>query len=272
MSNLTEKAQEAFEVVLRRFESGDLGPMIELAQMDFPDDAPARNRTMLNGLWGFLMTGSYDTRTYKQWQAVGRQVKRDEVAGFILGPRNIRVDEVDAKGKKTGKKKTICVGFRAIAVFAYNQTEGEELEFYAKQNSQPLPPLMEVAERLGIKVEYGFIPGAYGSFAPGQDKITMGAIGEGAKKVWWHELAHAVHKRVDDQYKKRSYAEGEVIAELTAAVLAEMYGFNTTGYSWNYIKHYTDDPFEAIKTLTDVVEAVLGLVLNTAKEAGVEFA
>src|SRR5262245_703634 len=74
-----------------------------------------RNRFIL------ALKGIADARGYKQWVEVGRTVKKGEKAHFILAPC--------VKKKKTDDtpdedEKRIVYGFRAIPVFALEQTEG----------------------------------------------------------------------------------------------------------------------------------------------------
>ncbi len=76
--------------------------------------------------WGnqllMLLNRFTDARTFKQWQEVGRSVKKGEKAFYILGP--IPKTVLD---KETGEERKIVVGFKGIPVFGLEQTAGEPL-------------------------------------------------------------------------------------------------------------------------------------------------
>ena len=70
------------------------------------------------------LAGHADARGFRQWQEVGRWVRKGEKSFTILAPvlKTVR-DEA------TGKEKEALLGFRGIPVFGFGQTDG-----------RPLPP------------------------------------------------------------------------------------------------------------------------------------
>ena len=77
-------------------------------------------------------------------------MKKGSRAFYILGPI-VRQKEVE--DEITHEKKVIhfVSGFKAIPVFSVEDTDGQDLPVY-----KPLdpPPLLDVAEKWGLKVQY----------------------------------------------------------------------------------------------------------------------
>ncbi|NBD36008.1 MAG: M48 family peptidase [Chloroflexi bacterium] len=253
---LSTKAQASLNRVIEQFQSGDLSPLVEVARIRrHPDDhRPFDAWSFSNQVLAFIQTGSVDCRGYRQWQQAGRHVRKGERASYILGPRHTKITD-----EETGEEKLILTGFISIAVFADHQTEGEPLPEFDYQ-PEALPPLVEVATSLGIPVTYEPLPpDRLGQYTPKQDAI---ALGTHDPEAFFHELAHAIHYRVNPKVKPgRDKAGKETVAELTATVLMHLYGLgDRTGNCWSYIQSYASDPLVAItKALADI-EQVLAFI------------
>src|SRR5688572_6647202 len=57
-------------------------------------DAPSRRWSLANRLL-MLKAGTFDARGFRQWQHVGRKVRKRERAFHILGPRTVKRAETD---------------------------------------------------------------------------------------------------------------------------------------------------------------------------------
>lgn len=244
---LSAKAQAAMNRVIKRFKSGDLSPVTEMARIRLDPDAPASKWSFNNRVLSYAQTGSLDCRGYRQWQSVGRQVQKGERSAFIFGP--IVVPDKD------DPEKTRLVGFRGIPVFGYHQTGGDKLSLQYEPKEPP--PLMDVAERLGIAVRWGPMLGALGSCETDGEQLT---IGDGRPQVFFHELAHACHAKLNGKLEGGQHEGQETVAEFTAAVLSEMYGIHHDGNAWKYISLYSDDPVKAVFKALSTVEKVLELI------------
>jgi hypothetical protein len=122
------------------------------------------------------------------------------------------------------------VGFRTIPVFRYEDTEGTDLPVYTPRDP---PPLLEVAANFGMQVTYQQLaPGVLGVTDHTSKTITLATE---SWDVFFHELAHAIHRTFQPKTGHGQEPEAETIAQLVAATLARVYGKPTDGFSWTYI-------------------------------------
>lgn len=134
---------------------------------------------------------------------------------------------------------------------------------------EELPPFLDVAEKMGIKVRWkpAYIP-AYGYYRLSDKTITLCSQDY---VVYFHELAHAIHDTIEPLNKVPD-DKAEVVAELTAAILAEMVGVK--GYevqSYNYIMRYVDGKdskamMKAITGVLNLIEQIVGKVIGYSSE------
>src|SRR5215813_5207722 len=100
--------------------------------------------------WGnqllVVLHGFTDARGFRQWEQVGRKVKKGERAFYILGPVSKKLVDED-----TGEERTIIVGFREIPVFGLEQTEGRPVADNDPDTERWVEslPLLDVAKRWG---------------------------------------------------------------------------------------------------------------------------
>jgi hypothetical protein len=185
-----------------------------------------------------LLAGTSDARGFRQWTEVNRFVNKGAKAFWILGPvvKKVKTGSSipDEDGdQKEGAFKEVLVGFRTIPVFRLEDTSGQELPTYLPRN---LPPLMGVAERFGMKVQYARLaPGMYGATDHISKTITLAT--EDAD-VFFHELAHAIHRSFEPKMAHGQEPEAETIAQLVAATLARLYDRPADNFSWSYIASY----------------------------------
>lgn len=207
---------------------------------------------------GNLMIMAYighteDARTFKQWQAVNRYVKRGSKAFNIFAPL---VRKVNNGADNDSEDDYIVLGFKALPVFRIEDTEGEAVP-RADYTPPEMPPFYDVAEKLGLTVNWQAYNGrAYGCFNPGTKTITLGS--EDAF-IYFHELAHAVNATFTDLRKDLNRAE--IVADFTAAVLCELQGISGYQYqTYEYIKCYCRE-----KNDNAVIKAVMGILNEAAK-------
>ncbi len=276
---ITEKAKEALNRLLEMFKTGDLPQAVarttiaaKTGQTAKPSDKWSLGNRLL-----MLAAGTEDARGFNQWQEIGRYVKKGAKAIYILAPitkkKLVRRTETDLE---TGEiqvieeERMVITGFRGVPVFRYEDTEGRPLPEADYDPPEP-PPLFDVAKRFVGDVKYKpFIGRYYGYFNPAKREIVLNTHDA---STFFHELAHAVHHTIKPGgLKGGQHADQEIVAEVVAAALCEMYGFK--GYiwhGWQYVKAYSSqDDQQALKAVMGVlaeVEKVLEIILNVVEEA-----
>jgi hypothetical protein len=171
--NFFGKAQQAPAEVLEAFENPKALPE-PLAQVFIRrrDNIPCRRWSWRNQLL-VALHGSLDARGYRQWEEVGRHVKRGERAFYILAPVTRKlVDEA------TGEEREVVVGFRGVPVFGYEQTEGKPFPASDPEAGRwiELLPLLDAAKRWGLSVEVFDGEGAGCLLAQGDAVVGVPAV------------------------------------------------------------------------------------------------
>ena len=209
-----------------------------------------------------LFAGTDDARGFRQWQEVNRWPRKGSRAFYIFGPV-IRTKEVEDEKTHEVKEEAYLAGFRLIPVFRFEDTDGKDLPVYKPRD---IPPLMDVAEKFGLKVQYEQLYGKYGQ-ASYDDKTIKLATEDW--DVFFHELAHQVHRTFAPKNTHGEDPEAEAIAQLVSGTLARLYGRPADEWTWNYIAHYSENKTpEAVGRLCLKVlqrtEKALKLILETA--------
>lgn len=225
-----------------------------LDPLDAPQNAYSRmNRILL------AIQGSYDARGNAAWRKLNKFPMNWSKQVFIMMPKTIKIHD-----KENEEEKTITTGFFFKGLYDVENTYGGSKVEYVKNAPKELPPLHDVAEKWNIKIEYKVDPRGYGCYIPAKNTIQLGTAN---KCTFWHELAHAAHKKIDGQLKAGQDPQQEAIAQLSAGVLAQMYGEKMDLYTYEYIKHYAkDDPKKAMQLISKVLNKtgqVLELILET---------
>jgi hypothetical protein len=220
-----ERANVELDKIIRLFSTTQLPDLCAAALINAPERTSSK--------WSFgnqllvLLAGTADARGYRQWQDVGRHVKAGARAFRILGPVFVKKH---LEGEDSEEEIDVLVGFRAIPVFRYEDTEGAELPIYKPRDP---PPLLSLAERFGMKVNYlRLSAGVYGLTDYERSVITLATEDW---TVFFHELAHAIHRSFEAKTGHGQEPEAETTAQLVAATLARLYGRPADGFSWTYI-------------------------------------
>ncbi len=264
--------QEASEKLLEMFKTQEFGPQLALTiikrRADDPTNSlPCMKWSIGNHMLMWLLGKTDVAATLLQWRNLNRRVVKGAKAFPILSP--ITYKKKKKKDDGTEEEIVMVKGFRAVPVFAIEQTIGVDLNVPDYKPPQ-LPPLYKAAERLNISVYWKPLSrAAYGYYRPGDNSITLSSTDY---VVWFHELAHAVRETLADTNADAD--REEIIAETTASVLMEMQ-FGNHSYqeqAYNFIKYYCADksPEFVIKTVMGVlkdVEEVINKILDAADEA-----
>jgi len=248
-SKFTAKAEASLSKLIKRFEDGTVAKCCAVATFPSPNFPSAK--WSINNRWtAFLQTGEIDCRGFRQWEQVGRKVKKGSKAAYILRPKMIKVE-------KDGKEEMKLVGFGTVAVFSVTDTDGEKLDY--EKPVVPDLPLLDVAEKWGVKVHAHFANGKYYGSTDGEANIILCTPEE---KTFFHELCHVAHAKIKGGLKNGQVAKQEIVAELGAQVLAGLLGrgeTDTSGNSLRYVKRYAD------KSGKNVLDVCLSVLSETAE-------
>ena len=260
------KAEEAAKQILAAFQSGDLPKALAPVFVRRKDDVPCRSWSWSNQLLTALR-GHSDARGYRQWQAVGRHVKKGEKSFAILAPLTKKLETTD---KQTGEKtdRVAVFGFKSAAVFGLAQTDGDPLPPPDPDVARWIDslPLIDVARQWGLSVEAysGRNGAAQGWYRHGQSI----ALGVENLSTWTHELLHAADDRLGKLTERGQHWRSETVAELGDAILLEILGHETDadrGGCWEYVSRYAKDAkLERQRVLKRTCDSV-ALILDTAE-------
>ncbi len=265
------RAEEAAQRILAAFEAGNLPKALAPVFIRRKDDVPCRQWSWSNQLLTALM-GYSDARGFRQWQAVGRSVKKGAKGFPIMVPMVGKRDKTDAETGETIEAKYVR-GFSHTVVFGLEQTEGADLPpadpaVAAWIESLPLP---EVARSWGLKVTaYSGRPNApQGKYRHGHSI----ALGVENLSTWAHELLHAADFRLGELKENGQHWRSETVAELGGAILLEIIGQAEQadrGGCWSYVKAYADaagiEPITACQRCLKRTCDAVALILDTAEQ------
>lgn len=261
-----EKIKATLGKILQLFKEGNIPKAISIVTFP-PFDVPSNQWSLCNKLIMFY-SGTSDARGFQQWHKTGRHIQKGEKAFYIFGPRMKKQNQEseNAETETEDAKQYVLAGFIPIAVFAVEQTEGEPLAY--EKIELPKLPLMEKAQEWGIDVKgIAFQGRYYGSFHQGEtEKIRLATPHE---KVFFHEIAHAAHKRVKGILQPGQDPKQEIVAELSAQALSQMVGKeleSTLGNSYEYIESYSKQIKKSVEkaclSVISDVEKVLKTILE----------
>lgn len=271
MPTRKERAQETLTRLVDAFESGELAANIatihRIKRHPGDDPPPSASWSMTNNLL-MLLSGTADARGIRQWNKAGRKVTKGSSAFYILAPRTVKKDKAkaelfDAEITDAGPD-TICIGFIGVPVFRFEDTDGEEIPTFDYTPTAP-PPLADVAEAMGLPVEY--LPA--NEHSPNGVYMHTGSITlmTHEERTFFHELAHAAHDAIG-LLRGRQKWQREIVAELAAAVIGELYGLrDRLNHSAHYIEQHAPDGHDIGRACASVladVEKVLDYIMDKA--------
>ena len=251
----------------------------QFAKQDFPAEVGwqlIRRRSGLHAVpsdswspgnrWIMLACGTTDARGFGQWHQAGRRVIPGSKALYICAPNTRKIKSDDDDDPEAAR--TIVAGFRWIPVFRLSDTTGQPVAS-ADYTPQILPPLFEVATKLGASVKWQPFDGkALGRYRPSSKEIVLS---DQTALTYYHELMHHLDSQVEPIRPGR-LAEAELVAEFGGSVLCAMQGI--TGYesgSYRYLRSYADgkEPETVLRSVMAVaarVEKLVEIVLSAAEQ------
>ena len=266
MSERVTKVQKVLQGILEKFKTGDVPKAIVYSMFPFKG-TPSDRWSYINRMIMFL-SGTDDARGIRQWNRVGRSVKRGSKAIYILVPYFVK------RRIHPGEEEEALRGFMAKPVFGVEDTEGEPLD-YEKEIPLPDLPLLERAKEWGVTVStISPYPKFLGVYLSDVKEIVIATPEE---IVFFHELSHAAYEMSIGKLKPGQRWDQEIIAELSAQALCHLIGKqpnNNLGNTYRYIESYADSaglkPVSACLKVIDDVERVLNFILGKEVNKHVE--
>ncbi|UPW02915.1 ImmA/IrrE family metallo-endopeptidase [Rhodococcus pyridinivorans] len=230
---------------------------------------------------------------YKQWQALGRQVEKDQTGYQILAPvtgRFASANPADAdswrrlgKGEKPRAGEVVrtrMVGVRPAYVWDASQTAGGPIP------EPPTPKLLEgqapvrLWDGLAAQVEAagftvlqvpheGMIHGANGMTDYTANTVAVRENMDPAAQVKTlaHELGHVLLHGPDAEEARQHRGIGEVEAESVALMVGAAHGMDTSGYTIPYVSSWAarvdgKEPVEVVKATGERVRKTALAILD----------
>jgi hypothetical protein len=191
----------------------------------------------------------------KSWNELGRHVKKGEKAIKIFAPifKNVNVTR---KNEVTGKDEDVvtkCLtGFRLVPVFDISQTHGKEIpEIVSDFGSDTL--LFERMLRI-FESKYPItqheLNGSLGGYTDGSNIVLNSLLSEEQRlKTLIHEVAHCELNHINDKEKTRRMQEVE--AEMTAYIVSEKFGIDSSQYSFGYMAGWSVGNLSMVREAMD---------------------
>jgi antirestriction protein ArdC len=196
--------------------------------------------------------------TYKQWQALGNQVKRGEKSCPVIYWKFFDATD-DLVEDEDGKLRTRPPIARYYSVFNLDQTEGDWEVPGADHEFNPIKKAEEIVKNMPNRpaIMHGAL-GAY--YRVSTDTVTVPAperFGQTEEyyNTLFHELVHSTgHKsrlnRFSDEEQismGNEYSKEELVAEIGASTLCNIAGIdqpmikNASAYIAHWLKHLNDN-------------------------------
>ena len=260
------RAEESAKRILSVFQSGDVPAALARVFIHRMDtDTPCRKWSWNNQLITALM-GFDDARGFRQWEEVGRHVRKGQKGFPILVPCHVKRE---VENEKTGQteERPVLVGFKHCIVFGYEQTDGEALpEDQSTLSFIEALPLVDVARSWGLTVKtFNGAKAKYLGYYRHNQAIRLGV----AKLATWSpELVQAADDRLGNLTERGQHWRSETVAELGGAILLDCMGLERdadAGGCWEYVSKYAEaaqiEPLAAcqrvLKRTCDAVALIL---------------
>jgi antirestriction protein ArdC len=258
-----QQAEHELQKLVDVFSTEEFPNFVKKAYLE-TEGKPSESWSLSNQIIQMLSSTS-DSRTFKAWQEVNRNVKKGSKALYILQPS---VRKYTVKSKQNEEEEKQYMTFFASPRFRIEDTEGTPLP---KSEPKQRPPLMDLAEKWFKSITYTNTSfGEYGSYSPTQNALRLCTHDEG---TFFHELAHKADdlngnlETKDIDKNSEEYADGELVAQLSSNVLALLYGYDNTEYTGFYLANWskTKEPKKIGRKIMKIltrVRKVLDLILK----------
>ena len=224
---------------------------------------------------------------YRNWQSMGRQVKKGEKGITILAPAPIKrkreqeiLDQnhkplLDADGNpRTEEVEVVIPRFKPTTVFDISQTDGEPIETFAPEELTEAVAdydlFMEAITAVSpVPIRFDEIAGeAKGYYHSGDKEIVIqkGMSESQTIKTAIHETGHArLHDKdiMEKQGIEKDRLTKEVEAESVAYCVCSAFGVDTSEYSFPYIAGWSSNrDMKELKASMDIIRKTAGEMID----------
>ena len=228
---------------------------------------------------------------YRNWQSMGRQVKKGEKGITIIAPAPIKrkkeqavLDQdqkpvIGSDGKpKTEEVEVTLSCFKAITVFDIEQTTGEPIQTLAPEILTAAVEdydlfLQAIQEIAPVPIRFDAIDGSANGYYHNLDKeivIKKDMSQSQTLKTAIHETAHArLHDReiMESQGIEKDRLTKEVEAESVAYCVCSAFELDTSEYSFPYIAGWSSGKeMKELKASMDVIRKTAGEMIDELTE------
>ncbi len=251
--------KDAMDTLLRIFNEDNLD---KAARAVFKGNAVPSDK------WSFInrvlmhLKNTEDARGFRQWQEVGRYVKKGSRAFYIIAPMFKKVEKIVETRTESGEVRTdkqmmnVLIGFKGIPVFRFEDTEGAPI--IKEEFKLNIPYEFDgIIKELGLKIDAVKYSGfAYGSYNLLNKQIELASPDI---DVFLHELSHAVDDTLNG-LKPGQQKDQEVIAEFSGAVIGYLMGYKIPlGNVRDYLEQYS---FKELLNSLSRVERIVNYVIG----------
>src|SRR5659263_660307 len=168
-------------------------------------------------------------------------------------------EKVNESGEKCTVESNVLVGFKAVPVFRFEDTDGAPIISEGLKLDIPFE-FNGLIQELGLKVDAVRFNGAvYGSYNPVRKEIKLASP---EIEIFLHELSHAVDDRLNGLIAGQ-HKDQEVTAEFSGAVIGHLMGYKVSmGNVKEYIEHYS---FKELMSCLGRIEKVVTYVIDRTK-------
>jgi antirestriction protein ArdC len=201
---------------------------------------------------------------YRKWQELGRQVRKGEKAIQIFAPifKTIKQTESIEHSEQEPEKKYLT-GFVTVPVFDISQTDGEDLPSLVSDfgNSTMLFDMFVNVFKTDYDIIQQTLKFELGGYTDGKVIVLNDCKSEEQKlKTLIHEISHCLLGHVGNNEKDRSTKEVE--AEMTAFIVSEHFGIDSSSYSFGYLTSWGRGNIEQIMNSVEIAYQTVILQFN----------
>lgn len=232
---------------------------------------------------------------YKNWQSMGRQVKKGEKGITIIAPAPVKCKKqrkvldqeqrpvFDEQGNPVLEEVEVKIPrFKAITVFDIAQTTGEPIELLAPKELQEAVKdyalfMRAITEISIVPIRFDEISGGAKGYYHNVNKeivIQQGMSESQTIKTAIHESSHArLHDKdlMESRGEEKDRLTKEVEAESVAYCVCSALGLDTSEYSFPYIAGWSSGKnMKELKSSMDVIRQTAGEMIDELNHKIVE--